>query len=255
VTNVEDKYGPIDLPGETEEFRPYLDPIYRMLEFCRSESDGVLLDFGSGPGVWSLVGSKLYDQVISVDLNDRMLERAQDLFTRNGANNVEHIDLRQTPADELGEIGAAVTVGVIELAGSRHVVDMFQTVASKLKPGGVFLCMTRRPFAVLSTLFTLNRLRVDGPIKGTKRTLAVLRSALEANLSPAIRPIERARFYHSSRAIEALAADNGLILLKSPRELGPRPEFIGFEPYCAPRLFGRPTIRWHLFQKPKSGVL
>ena len=217
---------------------------------------GTLLDYGSGSGVWSLYGSNIFDQVFGIDINDVSLERARSLMEVNKVDNVKFLNLKDLENYDLPALDSVVSVMVIELARSSEVINMFRFIATHLKPGGQFLCVTRRPIGFLRTLLFMERFRWEGFRRGGRRTLASFRSAVEAIIYSKIKSIPRARFYHVPSAIIGLAEHFGLSLRASPRQLASSPTFKQLDLHCSGLwFFNIRTTDWYVFEKCEDDAI
>jgi len=241
---------PIDIGELHKEFDQSCDAIFEAFRLISESGTGALLDYGSGPGVWCLYGSLVFDQVIGVDINDAVLDRARSLAKTNQIDNATFINLKDLDGVDLPPLDSMISVGVIELARSSEIIDMFRFAATHLKPGGRFLCDSRRPIGFLRTLVYLERFRWEGVFRGARRTLALLRSAVEAIVSPDIKPISRARFYHVPKAIISLAEHSGLRLGADPEQLAKRLTFERLDWHCSGRRFlNLRQTDWYVFEK------
>lgn len=235
---------------ELNEYDQSQEAIIEAFRLISENGSGTLLDYGSGPGVWSLFGSQIFDQVFGVDIKEASLDEARSLAKANGIDNVTFTNLKDLDTVHLPPLDSMVSIMVIELARSFQVIDMFRFAATNLKPGGRFLCVSRRPIGFLRTLIFLERFRWDGVLRGSRRTLALLRSAVEAIILPKIKPIPQARFYHVPKAIIGLAAHFGLRLVASPKQLANSPTFKRLDWHCSTMwFFNLRTTDWYVFEK------
>lgn len=236
-----------------KEFDRSRDSIFEALKLISENGAGSMLDYGSGLGVWCLYGSQIFDHVFGVDISDASLDVARSLAKANEIDNVTFINLKELDKVDLPPLDSMVSIMVIELARSSEVIEMFRFASAHLKYGGRFLCISRRPIGFLRTLMFLDRFRWEGMLRGGRRTLALLRSAIEAVVSPKIRPIPRARFYHAPRAIIELAKQFGLKLEVGPEQLAERSAFVQLDRHCSrPWFFGLRQTDWYVFEKAGS---
>lgn len=241
---------PIDIGELHREFDQSRDAIFEAFRLISENGKGALLDYGSGRGVWCLYGSQVFDQVFGVDISDAVIERARSLAKANEIDNVTFLNLKDLDTVDLPPLNSMISIGVIELARSSEVIDMFRFAATHLKPGGRFLCVSRRPIGFLRPVIFLERFRWEGVLRGARRTLALLRSAVEAIISPEIKPIPRARHYHIPKAIIGLAEHFGLRLKAGPEQLAERPTFERLDWLCSGGgLFNLRQTDWYLFEK------
>jgi SAM-dependent methyltransferase len=241
---------PIDFGELHNEFDQVHAAVFEAFRLITKSGKESLLDYGSGPGAWCLYGSQVFDRVFGVDISEAVLDSARSLATANEIDNVTFINLRDLETVDLPPLDSMISIGVIELAQSSEVIDIFRFAATHLKVGGRFLCNSRRPISFFRTLILLERFSVEGVFRGGRRTLALLRSAIEAIISPEIKSISRARHYHAPEAIIGLAERSGLRLEAGPVQLAKSPTFELLDWHCVRRwFFNIRQTDWYVFEK------
>jgi ubiquinone/menaquinone biosynthesis C-methylase UbiE len=74
----------------------------RIVELADPHSDDRVVDLGAGTGLLALALAPRVDEVVAVDISERMLERLDDSAAANGFHNVGTLvaDLRRLPLDD-----------------------------------------------------------------------------------------------------------------------------------------------------------
>ena len=109
--------------------------------------------------------------------------------------------------------------------------------------------MSRRPIGCLKSILMVDQIRLRGLVKGVYRTLALIRSAVEAIISRQIKNIPRARFFHTPGAVISLGKKSGLALRMAPAEFQNFPPARKLEGLFGPRFMGIRTVDWYVFEK------
>jgi SAM-dependent methyltransferase len=196
-----------------------------------------------------LLASEYFDEVCGIDINEEAVSSANKLMIKNGRKNLKFLNISNQTLQNLPPHDVVISIMVIELARSVDVIEIFETVGRILRPGGLFLCMTRTPTSYLKAIVLMERFRWQRFDIALKRTVALGRGALEAIFSTRVQPIERARFYHSSKEIIDLGQKKGLKLRHDPKDLAHRDEFIHIERMCTPPFLKLRMIDWYIFEK------
>lgn len=113
--------------------------IQNSLKFINQEY--TVLDFACGTGMISLEIAKEAKKVVAVDISDKMIEIANEKYSKSELNNIEFRTLDGYNLDYADQY-----FNVILLCNVLHVVEEPQTVLKEmsqlLKPGGILLTAT-----------------------------------------------------------------------------------------------------------------
>jgi len=115
--------------------RRWFQPPSELIEKLAIGSNMVVMDFGCGPGFFTVEAAKKAKRVIAVDLSPEMLRKAQKKAEKEGIKNVEFLQSDGTKIqleDDVVDLIFLVTV-FHEVGESRKVLAEFRRV---LKPGG-----------------------------------------------------------------------------------------------------------------------
>jgi ubiquinone/menaquinone biosynthesis C-methylase UbiE len=74
----------------------------RIVELADARRDDYVVDLGAGTGLLTLALAPRVQELVAVDISERMLERLDDAASADGVNNVEPLvaDLRRLPLDD-----------------------------------------------------------------------------------------------------------------------------------------------------------
>ena len=74
----------------------------RVVELADARRNDRVVDLGAGTGLLTLALAPLVEEVVAVDISERMLERLDDRIAADGVNNVEPLlaDLRRLPLED-----------------------------------------------------------------------------------------------------------------------------------------------------------
>jgi ubiquinone/menaquinone biosynthesis C-methylase UbiE len=74
----------------------------RMVELADPRGDDLVVDLGAGTGLLALALAPHVQELVAVDISERMLERLDDAAATDGVHNVESLvaDLRRLPLDD-----------------------------------------------------------------------------------------------------------------------------------------------------------
>lgn len=114
----------------------------------------ILINIGSGPGIWSLIGSRIFDRVIGLEVDDDWIPYANKVMADNTVDNVEFFNSATQDISQLPLADTVIAIMVLPHARSSEVIDIFRFVAEKLDKGGTFFCMTQNPVGFFRILFT-----------------------------------------------------------------------------------------------------
>lgn len=212
---------PLQLHPDDDENIPYLGAMHDILALLRDqgapqEKSGVLVDYGCGAGVWSMVGSDLFETVIGIDVLPGRMVRCQEVAESNGITNFRFINPLLDPNADIPPVDAMIAINVMPVIRSDHAHEMFAFAQRHLKPNGRFLISSYRAAAFLDQVTSLEYFSFLPPGKALYRYAATLRSALETIYGPRIHNEPRARAYHTKRGMIALGQSHGLRLAIGP---------------------------------------
>lgn len=150
----------IDLYERSPSFRERLDVVARTVDALLEPGD-IVLDFGSGAGVFSMLTTTRAELVVAVDENERMLRAALDgvvalraLHARRGLaprpERITHVvgDVNCLRPSE--SIDLVLAIAVLEYVADpvRHL----QVLSASLRPGGHMILTLPRPASILRRL-------------------------------------------------------------------------------------------------------
>ena len=247
----------IQLNDDLKEFRVSIPQMLSIIDRAsKGIKPGLAMDYGCGPGVWSVCLGTRYDKVIGIDILESSLEAARKLALLNQQENVTLLNFLNSPTLPPAPVDLMIAIDVVEVMRSEHIHAMFQFAATHLGQGGRFLMTSRRPAGYIDALLSLSRFRHDGLLGGLRRYAALTRSVVEALTERRIDRGLRARFYHHPNAILSLADEYGLCRLWHPKELENDPVFGAMDlHFWKPETQGfrsQKHLDWYLFEK-KAG--
>jgi ubiquinone/menaquinone biosynthesis C-methylase UbiE len=115
--------------------RRWLQPPSELVEKLRINPSDVVMDFGCGPGFYTIELAKKAEKVIAVDLSPEMLKKAQDKAVKAGVKNIEFLqsDGKNIKVND-GSVDLILLVTVYhEVGESQTVLVEFRRI---LKPAG-----------------------------------------------------------------------------------------------------------------------
>jgi ubiquinone/menaquinone biosynthesis C-methylase UbiE len=114
--------------------RRWLQPPSGLVEKLAVSSEDVVMDFGCGPGFFTVELAKKARRVVAVDLSPEMLKKAQNKAAKAGVKNVEFLQSNGTRIQlEDGSVDLILLVTVYhEVGEGQTVLAEFRRI---LKPG------------------------------------------------------------------------------------------------------------------------
>jgi len=136
--NIKNRVCPVEVAGGLDNsLRKLLQNPEKILSSYISKGM-TILDFGCGPGFFSVAMAKMLDgsgKVIAADLQDGMLEKVRQKI--KGTELEERIELHKCQSDKIGVTESVDFILVFYVAHEVPDHDkLFQEVKSILKPGG-----------------------------------------------------------------------------------------------------------------------
>ncbi|NQU07246.1 MAG: class I SAM-dependent methyltransferase [Candidatus Abyssubacteria bacterium] len=117
--------------------RDWLRPREEILKAVKIESGFHILDFGCGPGGYSIVAAKLVGatgKVYSLDIHPLAIERVQNAASKNGLNNIETIHSDCATGLEADTVDVAILADIFHMLGEQNLV--LEELNRVLKPTG-----------------------------------------------------------------------------------------------------------------------
>lgn len=246
---------PLNLPADHAEFVPYLNAIDGILTWLHNDKrstgkSGTLVDYGCGSGPWSLVGGRIYDAVVGIDVLEHQLAHGRDMAASNGLANVRFLNLLTEAETAIGKIDAMIAIGFMPVARGDHVHQMFDFAQHHLVPGGRFLILAYRPVVFFDQIMSLEHFSYVPFGQALWRYAATARSALETIYAPKIANTPRARAYQAPRGMIELGVERGMRLAGGPDELAKLDFFQAIDSLFSGTAYRRHVrwANWYLFE-------
>ena len=117
--------------------RDWLRPREEILKDVKIESGFHILDYGCGPGSYSLVASRLVGakgKVYSLDIHPLAIERVQNTASKNGLDNIETIHSDCATGLEADTVDVVLLTDIFHMLGEQNTV--LEELNRVLKPTG-----------------------------------------------------------------------------------------------------------------------
>ena len=118
--------------------RDWLRPREEILKDAKIETGFHILDFGCGPGSYSIVAAKLVGaagRVHSLDIHPLAIERVQDAASKNGLNNIKTIHSDCATGLEADSVDVIILADIFHMLGEQNLV--LEELNRVLKPAGI----------------------------------------------------------------------------------------------------------------------
>ncbi len=185
------------------EEKDYKDEVRLVLDLYRKTNHSLplrVLEIGCGTGNHTVEFSKETEEVVAVDIDQRMVRLTRDKLEESGLENVTVYD---TPIEELAEEGFDVAVALFNvityLPDTATLNTLMKAVAERLMPGGIFIfdCWNGiasiiDPPASKSSALECDGLRIDTVVSASTDLIGQLSDIrYEITVSDGDREIER----------------------------------------------------------------
>ena len=117
--------------------RDWLRPREEILKDVEIESGFHMLDYGCGPGSYSIVAARLVGtkgKVYSLDIHPLAIERVQTAASKNGLNNIETIHSDRATGLEADTVDVVLLADIFHMIGEQNLV--LEELNRVLKPKG-----------------------------------------------------------------------------------------------------------------------
>lgn len=118
--------------------RDWLRPREDVLKDVKIEPGFHILDYGCGPGSYSIVAATLAGakgKVYSLDIHPLAIKRVQDAASRDGLNNIETIHSDCATGLEADSVDVVILADIFHMLGEQSLV--LEELSRVLKPMGV----------------------------------------------------------------------------------------------------------------------
>ena len=117
--------------------RDWLRPREEILEDVKIEPGFHMLDYGCGPGSYSIVAARLVGtkgKVYSLDIHPLAIERVQTTASKNGLDNIETIHSDCATGLEADSVDVVLLTDIFHMLGEHNLV--LEELNRVLKPAG-----------------------------------------------------------------------------------------------------------------------
>ncbi len=118
--------------------RRLTQPPSKLIDMLSLSNSEIIVDFGCGPGYYTLEAAKRAKQVIAVDISTDMLNKAEKKIRKAGVKNVQFLQSNGSKIQlEAGSVDVVFLITVYhEVAESEAALAEFRRI---LKPGGMLI--------------------------------------------------------------------------------------------------------------------